>query len=373
MSPFNDLSTRIKTASLLIAFFSLMLFLLFIEKGLYPVLFVYTLITIVGAYEVSYALIRKTISFEDKIEDSIQRNSLTRTSDSFESFGYRNKFSTCLVFMKRIVSNSRALSKTEFLKTFFILYIPILFMLYSVFASNVSSGIVQNDSLSFASSQLFPLHKISVLQKLLFCTLFTVFLSIFSSVCFIVFSGRKDISGISSSLVVHWNVFIALVIYTFGAICLQCFFVTPLLLLYLVIVVCCNDSVAYFGGKKYGKHKLAPGVSPNKTIEGTVLGLLGGVLAGIILLQCYTPSILILTGMHTPARQILVSILIVIGAQIGDLLKSILKRSAGVKDFSNLLPGHGGILDRLDGVFGASIVLTIFITGDIIFFNQGLF
>lgn len=114
------------------------------------------------------------------------------------------------------------------------------------------------------------------------------------------------------------------------------------------------DSAAYSGGKKLGKHKLAPTVSPNKTIEGAAFGLVFGVLSFWALGLVFIPEL--------PLTYAIISGLVVgIFGQIGDLVESRFKRDAGVKDTSNLLPGHGGILDRFDSLmFVSPFLLALF-------------
>ncbi|NLF24563.1 MAG: phosphatidate cytidylyltransferase [Deltaproteobacteria bacterium] len=121
-------------------------------------------------------------------------------------------------------------------------------------------------------------------------------------------------------------------------------------MLWLLLVVCSNDSAAYFAGSKYGRTKLAPAISPNKTVVGTLSGLLAGVLIGV------------LTSALLPARlsweaALMLSVAIVLAAQLGDLSKSYLKRLHGVKDSGDWLPGHGGLLDRADAVLMAAPLL----------------
>ncbi len=119
----------------------------------------------------------------------------------------------------------------------------------------------------------------------------------------------------------------------------------------LLVMVWSADCFAYFSGKAFGKHKLAPELSPNKTIEGVVGGLLGvcliAVLSGWLVLNLSFPrlSVWIIAGLS-----------IAIFSVVGDLYESRLKRLAGVKDSGHLLPGHGGILDRIDGVIAATPV-----------------
>jgi len=119
---------------------------------------------------------------------------------------------------------------------------------------------------------------------------------------------------------------------------------------FLLVVVWFGDTSAYYIGRALGKHPLAPLVSPKKTIEGAMGGLLGNVFAAVLGKQILLPD--------APLLELLVlSMLLGIVSQIGDLSESALKRGAGVKDSSNLLPGHGGMLDRIDGVLFASPVV----------------
>ena len=119
---------------------------------------------------------------------------------------------------------------------------------------------------------------------------------------------------------------------------------------FLLVVVWFGDTSAYYIGRALGKHPLAPLVSPKKTIEGAMGGLLGNVFAAVLGKQILLPD--------APLLELLVlSMLLGIVSQIGDLSESALKRGAGVKDSSNLLPGHGGMLDRIDGVLFASPVM----------------
>lgn len=109
-----------------------------------------------------------------------------------------------------------------------------------------------------------------------------------------------------------------------------------------------SDSFALFAGMLFGKHKLAPYVSPKKTVEGAIGGLIGGVL-GILLIKWIAYAIGRLIFL-TYWQAILLGVLGSIVSQIGDLSFSVIKREFGVKDFGKLLPGHGGVLDRFDSV-----------------------
>jgi len=114
-------------------------------------------------------------------------------------------------------------------------------------------------------------------------------------------------------------------------------------LLYAMLIVWLTDSGAYMIGRKLGKHKLAPKISPNKTWEGSI----GGTIAATIIIGIYL--IFFPVGYNWIIMIILTLILSIIG-QFGDLIESSLKRFYGVKDSGKILPGHGGILDRFDSM-----------------------
>lgn len=126
------------------------------------------------------------------------------------------------------------------------------------------------------------------------------------------------------------------------------------LVLYLVFVVAATDIGAYFVGSKFGRVKLAPAISPGKTWEG----LAGGVIAagGVGLLSSiFTPY------PDTPVSCVIIAMILAFIAQGGDLFESWLKRNAGVKNSGHLIPGHGGILDRVDGLITASVAFAIIV------------
>jgi phosphatidate cytidylyltransferase len=121
---------------------------------------------------------------------------------------------------------------------------------------------------------------------------------------------------------------------------------SPWMLLFVMGLVWVADIAAYFAGRRFGKTKLAPSISPGKTWEG-VAGAMFGVSAYVILVWAFSP--------HFATREILPPLLLaawwwVILAVIGDLFESAIKRQAGVKDSGALLPGHGGLLDRIDAL-----------------------
>jgi len=114
-------------------------------------------------------------------------------------------------------------------------------------------------------------------------------------------------------------------------------------ILFVLIIVWANDTFAYIVGKTLGRHKLAPRISPGKTIEGAAGGLAAGVAAALI---CNSAMGL---GAGMPLMAAMAIMVGVLGI-IGDLAESLLKRGAGVKDSGSLIPGHGGVLDRIDSL-----------------------
>ncbi|MDO5717533.1 MAG: phosphatidate cytidylyltransferase [Tissierellia bacterium] len=125
--------------------------------------------------------------------------------------------------------------------------------------------------------------------------------------------------------------------------------------IYLILVYCCawgTDTFAYIAGALFGKHKLIERLSPNKTIEGSIGGILGSVLMVVLVLM---PS-----GSYNLFQWALVAALGSIISQIGDLSASYVKRLAGIKDYGKIIVGHGGILDRFDSVIFAVPVIYMF-------------
>lgn len=122
------------------------------------------------------------------------------------------------------------------------------------------------------------------------------------------------------------------------------------LLFYLIIIAILTDTFAYFVGRAFGKHKLIPSVSPNKTIEGSVGGTVIASIGGALFLYYVIEQSnwLIAIGL---------SLVLSIIAQFGDLIASKMKREFGIKDYGNLFPGHGGVLDRFDSLLFSSLTL----------------
>lgn len=128
---------------------------------------------------------------------------------------------------------------------------------------------------------------------------------------------------------------------------------TPLLLLGAFILIWVNDTGAYFVGKNFGKQKLFPSVSPKKTVEGFMGGLFFACVASYFIAR--------FTGTLDFTNWLILSIIASVFGTIGDLIESKFKRQAGVKDSGVIMPGHGGLLDRLDSIIFAAPFLYLFL------------
>lgn len=158
-------------------------------------------------------------------------------------------------------------------------------------------------------------------------------------------------------------------LYLFGYITLPFVFITkisfgikdynPKIIIGLFLLIWTNDTFAYIVGKSIGKHKLLERISPKKTIEGFLGGIIFAIFAGYLISKYYInpkpefsqQSILIWTSIAT---------IVGIFGTIGDLIESKFKRIAGVKDSGNIMPGHGGVLDRLDSVIFVAPIIFLF-------------
>lgn len=115
----------------------------------------------------------------------------------------------------------------------------------------------------------------------------------------------------------------------------------------LLVIVMCGDTGAYYVGSTLGRHKLYPVVSPNKSVEGSLGGVAGSLVGALIASRTFFPELTLADCVGT-------ALLLGILGQLGDLFESLLKRSCGVKDSGTIIPGHGGILDRLDSILFAA-------------------
>lgn len=129
----------------------------------------------------------------------------------------------------------------------------------------------------------------------------------------------------------------------------------PALMLFLLLLAVSADIGAYFVGRRYGRHKLAPQVSPGKTWEGVFGGLLASAGMAAIGVAWFSPD----PGLTKPAGFIVLCLVVVVASIVGDLTESMFKRHAGLKDSGTLLPGHGGVLDRVDSITAAAPVFLL--------------
>lgn len=143
------------------------------------------------------------------------------------------------------------------------------------------------------------------------------------------------------------------------------------LLLYLLLLVWAGDIFAYFIGKSLGTHHMSPHVSPKKTWEGAAASVIASVAVGMLMFHYAQPLSTALLNAHlidrrdgifvndqlSPAAVIALSVVLNIAAQLGDLVESVIKRGAGAKDSGAILPGHGGMFDRIDALLFAAPVL----------------
>ena len=124
--------------------------------------------------------------------------------------------------------------------------------------------------------------------------------------------------------------------------------------LFVVFAVVANDSMALLVGSKIGRHPFFPTISPRKTVEGAIAGVIGSVIVMVV-------GVSLIIGLE-PIHAIALGILVGLSAQVGDLVESQMKRIAEVKDSSNLIPGHGGVLDRLDSILFPPILVYFYVT-----------
>jgi phosphatidate cytidylyltransferase len=132
---------------------------------------------------------------------------------------------------------------------------------------------------------------------------------------------------------------------------------------FVILANAASDTAAFFIGRSFGRHRLAPRISPNKTWEGALAGVVGAVVLSLLFtaprLFAATNPVYIEGFIYWQA--LVLGLLVSVFGQLGDLAESLLKRHAGVKDSGGLLPGHGGILDRMDSIIFAGIVVYYYV------------
>lgn len=187
-----------------------------------------------------------------------------------------------------------------------------------------------------AQAVLAMLHAGPVALIACFCA--AVFLALFSGIL------HKKVSGSGA-------------LYTLAGVAYPCFLFSLLMVISVtdvwaqtLLIACVStwvcDTAALVGGSRFGRHKVAPLVSPNKTVEGCICGLISALPSGVLLYY-----LLGLLSLSVPLSVcVITSVLASSMGQIGDLAESLIKRMVGTKDFSNLIPGHGGMFDRADSL-----------------------
>lgn len=217
-------------------------------------------------------------------------------------------------------------------------------------------GRMPNETLGLAAALLFPAA--AYLHGLLACTLVVLAL-LMACACWYVFTPRASIADVAVT--------------AFGPLYASLSFVSVVLIrrydpgftgavltLAVMFSIWGNDAFAYFVGSAIGSHKLAPRISPNKSVEGFVGGLMGSVLVWVLI------AVFELGPLSVP-QAVVMGLLVGIAAVVGDLFESRLKRGVGVKDSGNVLPGHGGLLDRSDSMlFGGTMALFLLLFGGIL-------
>ena len=222
---------------------------------------------------------------------------------------------------------------------FFGLFLPLVGSLYALSAMNLYS-------IDYSAEQHI---KYGLLVPIVLC-----FASFLIGALWIVLDGRRSLELASA---VARDYFLGLFLVGLGGSLLIEIAVlpgAPRHIIWLLLVVCVNDSAAYFVGKTVGGPKLAPNISPGKTISGAIGGLTGGMLMGAAFYW-------LVPQLDSYKIALSLAFIVVLAAQLGDLSKSFFKRVHGVKDSGSILPGHGGILDRIDGLLAAAPVLYLFV------------
>ena len=122
-----------------------------------------------------------------------------------------------------------------------------------------------------------------------------------------------------------------------------------------------GDTFAFFVGSRFGKKKLCPKVSPNKTVEGAIAGIVGSIAFSLIIFGVFRWIHGCEAAQKPLWHHLLLGVLAGFAGQAGDLFASLVKRHCGIKDYSNIFPGHGGMMDRLDSVYWAAVIVYIYL------------
>ena len=190
-------------------------------------------------------------------------------------------------------------------------------------------------------------------SEIMFCFLVVVFIYAFASSIF-----RGKVEGelrtvtlkLTGVLIIGW-------VFGYHCILLRKVDAVGMQLIYLLIgTIWCSDTGAYLIGRAVGKHKLSTPISPRKTVEGTIAGFVVGTIVSMVL------SAILLSETLSLMNAALIGLLLSILGQLGDLSVSLMKRTAGVKDSGDVIPGHGGFLDRCDSLIFTAPILYYYLT-----------
>lgn len=226
---------------------------------------------------------------------------------------------------------------------------PFVYFLLPVLPSIYTISIIYNKNLCEADYLYLSAYASSIRQF----SVFAFFAALLYAICW----GRDSLDKVSAIIS---ELFVGIFLIACGSAGLLAISLHPYshsILLWMIILVAINDSAAYFVGSNFQSARIAPLISPKKSIFGTLGGFAFGLLVGISFK-------FLLAGAgydYSLGRVVLISLSCIAAAQLGDLAKSLIKRLYGTKDSGNILPGHGGVLDRVDGLLAASIVLTFFL------------
>ena len=201
-------------------------------------------------------------------------------------------------------------------------------------------GRMPNETIGLAGALLFP---VAAYANGLCALTLVILLLVMTCACWYVFSPRSNVADVA--VTVFGPLYTSL---SFSSIVLIRQFDAGLpgavLTLAVMFSVWGNDAMAYFVGSAIGAHKLAPRISPNKSVEGFFGGLVGSVVVWVVMALVFVPGLNVLLAAAC-------GLVVGVAGVIGDLFESRLKRGVGVKDSGNFLPGHGGLLDRSDSMF----------------------